>query len=390
MKVRQSKYQKSGLFPIVDQGQEFVAGYWDGEEDVYQEHLPVIIFGDHTRVFKFVDFPFVAGADGTHVLLTATDRFDPFFLYLALSSLDIPSRGYNRHFGLLKERSILTPPLHEQQAIAAVVRTVQGAKEACEKVIAAARQLKQSLLHHLFTYGPVPFTQAAHVPIKETEIGPMPENWGVAKLGNFAHFAQYGLSLRGNPSGTYPILRMNNLQEGKVVVANIQGGLQYVELDDKTLTKFRLAPGDLLFNRTNSYELVGKTSMFELPGQFVFASYIVRLQLNSTRFDSRFANYCLNVPATQARLKRLASRGVSQSNINATKLKDFEVPVPPLSEQHEIAAQLTAVDAKLAAEEARRAALGALFQSLLHHLMTGKIRLPEFKAAQNPNKQQAH
>jgi len=171
---------------------------------------------------------------------------------------------------------------------------------------------------------------------------------------------------------------MNNLQDGKVVIANIQGGLQYVELDDKTVTKFRLAAGDLLFNRTNSFELVGKTSLFELRGDFVFASYIVRLQLDSKRLDPRFANYCLNMPATQARLKFLASRGVSQSNINATKLKGFEIPLPPLPEQREIVAQLSAVDAKLAAEESRRSALVALFQSLLHYQMTGQVRLPEF------------
>ena len=277
----------------------------------------------------------------------------------------------------LKVHVLAVPPIPEQRAIAAVLRTVQGAKKACERVLAATRQLKQSLLHHLFTYGPVPFPQAAHVQLKETMIGSVPEHWNIAKLGDFAQLAQYGLSLRGNPSGRYPILRMNNLQDGKIVIANIQGGLQYVELDDKTVTKFRLTIGDLLFNRTNSFELVGKTSLFELPGDFVFASYIVRLQLDSKRLDPRFANYCLNMPATQARLKFLASRGVSQSNINATKLKGFEMPIPPLPEQRDIAARLAAVDAKLAAEESRRSALAALLQSLLHNLMTGQVRLPD-------------
>jgi type I restriction enzyme S subunit len=83
------------------------------------------------------------------------------------------------------------------------------------------------------------------------------------------------------------------------------------------------------------------------------------------------------MPATQRRLKSLATRGVSQSNINATKLKGFDIPVPPLSEQHDIAAQLAAVDAKLAAEQKRRAALDALFRSLLHQLMTGQVRVTD-------------
>ena len=185
-KVQQSNYRKSGRFPIIDQGKTFIAGYWDSENDVYREHLPVIVFGDHTRVFKFVDVPFVAGADGTHVLVPDTRRFDPFFLYLALSSLDIPSRGYNRHFRLLKDRSVVTPPLPEQQAIASVLRTVQRAKEACEHVLAATHQLKQSLLQHLFTFGHVPFPQADQLALKETDAGRVPEHWRrvrVAELG---------------------------------------------------------------------------------------------------------------------------------------------------------------------------------------------------------------
>ncbi len=68
-KVRQQEYKKAGKFPIVDQGQNLIAGFWDKEEDVYKGELPVIIFGDHTRIIKFIDFPFVAGADGTKVLL---------------------------------------------------------------------------------------------------------------------------------------------------------------------------------------------------------------------------------------------------------------------------------------------------------------------------------
>ncbi len=163
-KVPRSEYQRSGSFPIDDQGQEFIAGYWDDESDVYRGELPVIVFGDHTRIFKFIDFPFVAGADGTQILVPKRERFDPQFLYFALSSLRIPSRGYNRHYHLLKEQQVPSPPFPEQRAIAHVLRTVQRAKEATEKVIAATRQLKQSLMRHLFTYGPVPFDQADQIP----------------------------------------------------------------------------------------------------------------------------------------------------------------------------------------------------------------------------------
>jgi type I restriction enzyme S subunit len=277
----------------------------------------------------------------------------------------------------LKTVAVALPPLPEQRAIAEVLLVVQRAKEATEKVIAALRELKKSLLKHLFTYGPVPFDQADKVPLKETEIGLVPEHWSVGTIGDFATQAQYGLSLRGERKGQYPILRMNNLQEDSLDTQD----LQYVNLDPKTFAKFRLHAGDVLFNRTNSFELVGKTAVFALDGDYVFASYLVRLGLAAKRLRPALLNYYVNMGSTQARLKTLASRGVSQSNINATKLKGFSIPVPPPVEQDRTVAMLRAAESKMAAEKARRETLEGLFRTLLHNLMTGKVRLRGFGTA---------
>lgn len=96
-KVKQQEYKTYGKYPIIDQGQNLIAGYWDDEKDVYQGKLPVIIFGDHTRIIKYVNFPFVAGADGAKVLSPNTLVVFPKFFYYTLLNLKIPSRGYNRH-----------------------------------------------------------------------------------------------------------------------------------------------------------------------------------------------------------------------------------------------------------------------------------------------------
>ena len=173
---------QTGQFPVVDQGQNFIAGYCDDSDKLIDFNLPLIIFGDHTRCFKFVDFPFVLGADGTKVLSPDRKLYDPKFYYFALLSLEIPSRGYNRHFKILKERSLPLPPLPEQKKIAHVLSTVQRAIEAQERIIQTTTELKKALMRKLFTEG------TRGEPQKQTVIGPVPESWKVLEIGDVFKF----------------------------------------------------------------------------------------------------------------------------------------------------------------------------------------------------------
>ena len=142
-----------GAHPVIDQGQSFISGYCDKADKLIDFDLPLIIFGDHTRCFKFVDFPFVLGADGTKVLSPRRDLYDPKFYYYALLSLNLPSRGYNRHFKLLKEQKIPLPPLPEQKQIAHILTVTQRAIEAEERIIQTTTELKQALMQKLFSEG---------------------------------------------------------------------------------------------------------------------------------------------------------------------------------------------------------------------------------------------
>ncbi|HOC78689.1 MAG TPA: restriction endonuclease subunit S, partial [Methanofastidiosum sp.] len=110
-KIKKQEYNLYGRYPVIDQGQDLIAGYWDNEKDVYKKNLPVIIFGDHTRIIKYIDFPFVTGADGTKILVPNTSVVFPRFFYYSLLNLKIPSRGYNRHYSLLRDFKIPLPPL---------------------------------------------------------------------------------------------------------------------------------------------------------------------------------------------------------------------------------------------------------------------------------------
>src|SRR5256885_724724 len=107
-KIQARNYKPSGRFPVIDQGQEQIAGWTDDDSALINTPLPLIVFGDHTRAFKFVDVPFARGADGTQ-LLRPRQGIDPLFFFYACRAIDLAARGYNRHFTILKEKEIAFP-----------------------------------------------------------------------------------------------------------------------------------------------------------------------------------------------------------------------------------------------------------------------------------------
>ncbi|MEM7430685.1 MAG: restriction endonuclease subunit S [Pseudomonadota bacterium] len=125
-KFKTSEYESQGSIPIIDQSRSFIAGYTDDEEKAYDGPLPVIIFGDHTCVYKFVDFRFAVGADGTQLIRPKDEEeFDIRYLYFALRNVPLEQFGYQRHFKFLKASKILWRPMDEQIEIASVLSSYE-------------------------------------------------------------------------------------------------------------------------------------------------------------------------------------------------------------------------------------------------------------------------
>jgi type I restriction enzyme, S subunit len=271
----------------------------------------------------------------------------------------------------LKNIIVTVPPISEQKNIANVLSTLQDAQEKSDKTVSSLKELKRSLMKHLFTYGAVSLEDAIKIKLKETEIGLMPENWGNKSIGEIIISSQYGLSKRPENKGQYPMLRMNNLVNGSLDIRE----LKYLILEEKEFNKYKLSKNDVLFNRTNSFELVGKTSLFDLEGNFTFGSYIVRLVIKGDEILPSFMTLYLNWDKSQIRLKSLATKAVGQSNISASRLKTFKIPIPPIHEQNQISSYIEAVNSKTKYEERKKKAIEQLFKSMLNELMTAKIRV---------------
>ncbi|GIU81646.1 MAG: restriction endonuclease subunit S [Acidobacteria bacterium] len=255
----------------------------------------------------------------------------------------------------LRQVCIPLPPLAEQCAIAHVLRTVQEAKEATARVIAAARELKKSLMRHLFTYGPVPADQTDQVPMQETELGPLPAHWRVVRLGEvFDIFA----------GGDISKLNWSPTKKGKFIYPVYSNSLE----------------NDGLYGYADTYQfpegsitVTGRGNLgHAIPRYNKFNAIIRLLVLNpKTSLDIKFVAEFINASI------KINLEGSSIPQLTRPKIATYSIPLPPLAEQREIARILQAVDEKIRAEEARKAALEGLFRSLLHHLMTAQVRLPQ-------------
>jgi len=246
---------------------------------------------------------------------------------------------------------VALPSSNVQKKIGVILNEVDQSIEKTDQIIQKAEQLKYALMVDLF---------AVDRSIQKK------------KLEDVLELSQYGLSIKSAPSGQYPMFRMNNFEAGKM----IPFPLVYVDLDNATFLKYRLDKGDILFNRTNSHELVGKTGMFELDGDYVFASYLVRLRANRKIMNPYYLNYYMNSPYGKNQIEYLKARGVSQSNINPTALRSrFLCPTPPLDHQEKVITVLQSVDKKIISEKQARNSLLKLKQGLMHDIFSRKVEV---------------
>lgn len=138
-KIQKTDYLSDGLIPCIDQSQEFIGGYTD-QQDATIDNFPMIIFGDHTRILKFIDFSFACGADGTQLLVTNDIKMSQEFFFFSLDAIDLSNYFYARHFKFLKDQYILRPTDLLIEQFTTVVRPImKQIKMLREQIIALAK-----------------------------------------------------------------------------------------------------------------------------------------------------------------------------------------------------------------------------------------------------------
>lgn len=359
--ILSSEIKPFGKYPVIDQGQSFIAGYSDYSEKVISEYLPVIIFGDHTRAVKYVDFPFIIGADGTKVLKPKPD-YEAKFFYYALLFIDIPSRGYNRHFSVLKEKVIPKPPLPEQRKIAAILSTVQKAIETENKLIERTRELKKAMMHKLFTEGTRGEKQ------KMTEIGPIPESWEVVRLGDLGDCI----------TGTTPRTSIKDYyqpEEFDFIGPADLGKTKFVYESINKISFKGLSVARVLPKNTVMFVCIGST--IGKTGITYKEISCTNQQINSIicneKYNFNFVYYLLTFYSNY--IKNISSFG-PKNILSKGQFIKIKIPVTfDKTEQQQIADMLSTIDQKIEYHTTKKQKLEDLFRTLLHELMTAKIRV---------------
>ncbi|MBD2130563.1 restriction endonuclease subunit S [Microcoleus sp. ZQ-A2] len=278
----------------------------------------------------------------------------------------------------------------EQRAIAEILFTLSALVRSQESLIVKLKQMKAGLLHDLLTRGldengELRDAIAHPEQFKDSPLGQIPKNWEVFKLSEIVPHAEYGISVSLDDEDGIPVLRMNNLKDGEVDLTDLKKSAS------SKAANLLLQPLDVLFNRTNSIEHVGRTAIWR--GQIErasFASYLVRLLPDQSKLIPEYLNVWLNLPTTQLLIRRYATPGVHQVNINPTNLRKVLIALPQkTSEQQTIVERIAAHDTRIRAEEAYRDKLKLQKQGLMHDLLTGKVRVKGAKPVKEDTSQLA-
>jgi len=277
---------------------------------------------------------------------------------------------YNIQLTEFKSIKIPLPPLEEQKAIAGILSTVQSTIEKTEKVINALKNLKKSMMKHLFTYGPVAEEEAERVELKETEIGLISKHWEVVRVGEVYNITKKPKGLRIENYDAVPFVPMEGIGFGAFSVNFI------IKDPEEISSGTYFEKGDLLLAKiTPSFENGKQAIANNIPIDFGIATTEVIPIKQTEKGLISYLFYYLQKPDVRQSLASKMEGTTGRQRLPKEALLNTLIPLPPLEEQQKIAQILQSIDQRIEKEEKYKNALQNLFKSLLHNLMTGKIRV---------------
>ncbi len=349
VKTPHSELMPIGRHAVVDQGKELIAGYVDDDSRLCRAQLPVIVFGDHTRCFKYVDFPFCMGADGVKVLRPKIDA-DVKYLYHYLRQLRLTEGGYDRHFKYLKRSSVVLPALPKQRRIAAILDKADALRAKRREAIAQLDTLTQSIFLCMFGN---PATN--------------PKGWPKGTLGDVATFVGGGTPSRARPEFF-----------GGTICWATSKDMKCEFLDDTeehiTAEAIRQSATNLVPPGTVLIVVESKVLAHRLPVAIARVPTCFGQDLKGMKVSERATvAYATTALRLGKRWLLERARGINTEGLTLDHLKAFPLPLPPIKLQREFARRVTAVEKLKTAQRGALAETNSLFASLQHRAFRGEL-----------------
>ena len=374
IKIKQKDYLEKGKYPVVDQGQVLVGGYYNNDNFVVPGKPPYIIFGDHTKVKKFINFNFIAGADGVKVLKPSIN-YDPKFFYYLLYNIKIEDKGYARHFQFLEKAKIPKPPIDEQRQIVEKIEELfSELDKGIENLKTAQQQLKvyrQAVLKWAFE---------GKLTNEHVNDGELPEWWEWVEIEQLLIKGKRGMTT--GPFGTalkkhehqpngVPVLGIENIGEGQFKMPN----KIYVTFEKANeLKSFLVHTDDIIISRSGT---VGE--ICAVPSHMnnsIISTNLIKVALNKDVIQSKYFVYMFQGGGVRTQVKELC-KGSSRAFLNQTILSTLNFPLCILTEQtqviREIENRLSICDKMEETISTSLLQAEALRQSILKRAFEGKL-----------------
>jgi type I restriction enzyme S subunit len=312
--VASDNYNDEFKIPVLTAGKSFILGYTNETEGIF-ENLPVIIFDDFTADSKYVDFRFKVKSSAMKILQVNKEKADLRFLFYLMQTLNVDCEQHKRYWiSKFAELEIPLPPLPTQKRIAEILDAADALRRNDQELLRKYDELAQAIFIDMFGD-----------PVKNEK------GWEVGRIRDVALEVKYGTSKPAEENGQYPYLRMNNITyEGNWDFRS----LKYINLSEEELEKYIVRDGDLVFNRTNSKELVGKTAVFDFDKEMAIAGYLIRVRFNE-RANPYYISSYLNSKHGKKTLIGMCKSIVGMANINAQELQEIRIMIPPINLQNE-------------------------------------------------------
>lgn len=353
VKIKKEDYMESGTSPIIDQGQRYIGGYTNEINNIYKSY-PIIIFGDHTRIIKYVDFPFFLGADGVKLLKSklSSTRLNVKYLYHFLKTIELPSDGYSRHFKYLKEAIIPVPKIEIQENIVEVLDKAQELIDKRKSQIEALDELVKSRFIEMFgdpVSNPMKWKTKILSDISTSRLGKMLD------------------SKKQTGKHLYPYLANFNVQWFRFELKR----LNEMDFDEKEQKEFELRKGDLLVCEGGE---VGRSAVWEEEiSDCYFQKALHRVRCNQEMINPYYLAWLFYYRAKATGFKEVIGSQATIAHLTGEKLKQLQIIVPPIAHQNEFAAFVNQVDKLKFAMEKSLKELENNFNSLMQKAFNGEL-----------------